>query len=483
MLFLLWKTVRKTDADVFPAVLLSACFCFATFRFKAFGFSALFLSADLLYTLELHIFRTFRLPFSCVADLVLSVTAETNAVEIFSYPKLLNADERILLCLTFILCIPSAFFRPANTPFLKKAAVCLLYFAGLFPSFIHPAFYWAESRFSADKKIAAERRKNHSFRAASSKRSPQNVLFLIGESHRFQEFNAAFPAEKFKNMILFENYISVHHHTTPALQSLLTRKKLHHGEGGFYEKSLFSLFAEAGYDTYFLSYLKKKDGSQSAFSDEANHFINYAKGKKPDDADLLPALKNVLAKRGKKLIVVKMIGAHFNFEDRYPPSFDRFRPSMQSSKLPFTAENKNALMNTYKNAVAYSADIIKRIAETAENIPESTLMSFSSDHGLCIYDKELYILPDCKNAFHIPWFLTFNEAFAEQVSPERLETLRSRRHVPLTAEYVFETVVSLSGIKYPDADERFDASSNAAVLNAPRKVKALPLIPVLYENL
>ena len=463
--------------------MLSACFCFATFRFKAFGFSALFLSADLLYTLELHIFRTFRLPFSCVADLVLSVTAETNAVELFSYPKFLNADERILLCLTFILCIPSAFFRPANTPFLKKAAVCLLYFAGLFPSFIHPAFYWAESRFSADKKIAAERRKNHSFRAASSKRSPQNVLFLIGESHRFQEFNAAFPAEKFKNMILFENYISVHHHTTPALQSLLTRKKLHHGEGGFYEKSLFSLFAEAGYDTYFLSYLKKKDGSQSAFSDEANHFINYAKGKKPDDADLLPALKNVLAKRGKKLIVIKMIGAHFNFEDRYPPSFDRFRPSMQSSKLPFTAENKNALMNTYKNAVAYSADIIKRIAETAENIPESTLMSFSSDHGLCIYDKELYILPDCKNAFHIPWFLTFNEAFAEQVSPERLETLRSRRHVPLTAEYVFETVVSLSGIKYPDADGHFDASSDTAVLNAPRKVKALPLIPVLYEAL
>lgn len=483
LLFLLWKTVRKTDADIFPALLLSFCFCFAAFRFHAVGFSALFLSAGLLHTLELHIFRTFRLPFSCAADLVLSVTAETNAVEIFSYPKLLNADERILLCLTFLLCIPAAFYRPAGTDFRKKAAVFLLYSACLFPSFIRPAFYWAQSRFSADEKIAAERRKNHSFRAAPSERSPQNVLFLIGESHRFQEFNAAFPAEKFKNMILFENYISVHHHTTPALQSLLTRKKLHHGGSGFYEKSVFSLFTEAGYDTYYLSYLKKEDGSHRAFSKEANHFINYAKGKKPDDADLLPVLKNILSKREKKLIVVKMIGVHFNFEDRYPPSFDRLRPSMQSSKLPFTAENKNALTNTYKNAVAYSADIIKRITETAENIPESTLISFSSDHGLCIYDKKLYILPDCKNAFHIPWFLTFNDAFKKRADPERLATLRSRRRAPLTSEFVFETIVSLADIRYPDADKRFDASSNAAVLKAPRKVKALPVPPVLYEGL
>lgn len=462
---------------------MSFCFSFAAFRFRSLSFSALFLSADLFNILELHIFRTFRQPFAQTADLILSVTAETNAREIFSYLKLLNGDERAWTLLTFLLCATAAFYRPAPTFFYKKAAVFLLYSACLFPRLIYPAFYWAESRFSADEKINAERKKNHSFRAVSSERSAQNVLFLIGESHRFPEFNNAFSEKKFKNLILFDNYISVHHHTTPALQSLLSRKKLYHGAGGFYEKSLISLFAEAGYDTYFLSYLKKEDGSHSLFSEEARHYINYAKGKKPDDADLLPVLKNILSKREKKLIVIKMIGVHFNFEDRYPPAYDRLRPSMQSAKLPFTAENKITLTNTYKNAVAYSVRLIERIVKMTESLPESTLMSFSSDHGLCIYDKKLYILPDCKNAFHIPWFLTFNDAFAKQADHERLKTLRSRKHAPLTSEFAFETLLSLAGIKYPDADERFDDSSNAAVPTAPRKVKALPLPPVLYEEL
>lgn len=410
---------------------------------------------------------------------MLSVASEANKNEVYSYLKLLNDSEISFIFISFFICVPAAFFKPKNVFRRTKTLIYGLFVLSVYPNFISPTFYWAQSTFREKRFI---RQESILFHPQTSGHSPENILFIIGESHRFKEFIRYFPSDKFKNLILFDDYISVHHHTTPALQSLLFRKKLSH-INRIHEKSLISLFNEAGYDTYFLSYLKKEDGSQAAFSGEATHFINYSKGEKPDDIDLLAILKKLLSKNEKKLIVVKMIGVHFNFEDRYPPEYDVLRPSMQSSKIDPEAKNKETLLNTYKNAMSYSGNIIEHIVEMIENTQKSTLMSFSSDHGLCIYDNRLYILPDCKNAFHIPWFIAFNDAFAKQADTERMKTLRSRMHSPLTAEFVFETLVSLSGLTYPDADLRFDATHPEAVVQTPRKVKALSMMPVSYENL
>ena len=433
--------------------------------------------------MSLHVFRTFRQPFSEVADLVLGVTSEANFLEIFSYIKFLKNEEILFTVISALSLFPAYFYKPVKNRLYKNLFISFLFFFALTPDFIFPALYWTAKNFSIDEALMQKQKEKHSFSSYASEKSPENVLFVIGESHRFKEFDIFFKRETFKNLILFNNFISVHHHTTPALKTLLSRKKLSDAGFGFREKSILSLFREAGYKTYFFSYLGKEDSSQSDFSAEADIFVNYAKGKRPDDIYVLPFLKELLLKKGKKFIVVKMIGTHFNFEDRYPSDYDFLKPSFKSEKLPPTAENKTALINTYKNAMAYSVNIIHEMIKAVHFSPNGTLMSFSSDHGLCIYDKRLYVLPDCKNAFHIPWFLTFNDAYAEHADLTKFNLAEQRKNTALTAEFVFETIVSLSNIRYPTRQKEFDITTQDLSFPENRKVKALPLRPISYEEL
>lgn len=452
---------------------------FFSFRF----FSSFSLALNLINILSIHVFRTFRRPFSEVADLVLSVTSETNFLEVLSYVKFLKNGEFSFIAISIISLLPAYFYNSFKNNFYKNLFISFLFLVSLTPTFIFPTLYWLKQNISVDEELMKKQKKKHYFFSYSSKNSPQNVLFVIGESHRFDEFKIFFEKKLFKNLILFKNYISVQHHTTPALKSLLSRKKLFHSGLGFYEKSLLSLFREAGYKTYFFSYLDKEDSSQSDFSTEADIFVNYAKGKRPDDIYVLPFLKELLLKKEKKFIVVKMIGTHFNFEDRYPSGYDFLKPSFKSEKLTPTIENKIALNNTYKNAMAYSVSIIHKMIETVHSSPYSTLMSFSSDHGICIYDNQLYVLPDCKNAFHIPWFLTFNASYKKQIDVEKFNRVRKRKNMPLTAEFVFETIVSLSNIEYPSRQKEFDITTEKILFPQNRKVKSLPVRPTSYDNL
>ena len=276
----------------------------------------------------------------------------------------------------------------------------------------------------------------------------------------------------------------------------------------FSEKSLFTLFEEAGYETYFLHYTDSSNITEknklSFVYNDARHFINFAS---PDDAFHDIRIHNELNKilendKRKKLIVIKMVGVHIDFQHRYPKEYDIRKPSLKEeaskSKLwnnirsvfkisppPLTLpENKQAALNTYKNAMDYSVEIIKTLLDLSKQQKEATLTMFGSDHGICIFEKGTFQLPpNCQEAFHIPVLFHLNPALRKNSDSEKLKTLSCNIDKPLTQEYLFETIASLAGISYPAANKEYDLTAKCHPSSVKRKIGTFKGAPAVYEDL
>lgn len=429
-----------------------------------------------------HLIRLFKHPFAPISDNILPLIFNANRHEVFSWLRCFSPGEVLL----FFLAVSGGIFCLYSKPSRHNRGLCftgfLLFCCVPLRPYALPVGTFLKERSSLSNRSVLNEHARFRFHASNRDNSAHTVLLLIGETHRYEDFWKAFPIKKFPNLVSFQNMISLYPNTIPSLPLLFSRKKFGYASPYFHEKSVFSLFHEAGYDTYFLSYLPKDNGTHAFFAKEAKHYINYAPDQAPDDKDMFPYLKKILENKSKKLIVVKMIGVHFHFEDRYPSEYDLRRPSFRSRKgLKARVENKVPLLNTYKNAMDYSVSLVARAAEEINRLPEPAFMLFSSDHGFCIFDRELYGFPDCKEGYHIPYFIMANASYAGASS--KTENLRQKSRLPLTQEYTFETVASLAGIHFPSADPRYDLTAgNNPELPQKRRVKTFSVMPVYYED-
>ena len=209
--------------------------------------------------------------------------------------------------------------------------------------------------------------------------------------------------------------------------------------------------------------------NQSAIYSEADHFIRYDKGINPDaDEKILPVLDDILEnKKGKKLIVIKMLGVHVDFVFRYPDeNLSTFRRYLYQLKK----KTKEAEMYHYNKAISYSAGIIAKIMKTAENRSEPAMLLFSSDHGICIFDKGYFQTPaTCRNGYHIPAMVLLNPALSALTLQKAKDTLKCNENMPLTEDYYFETIAALSGISYPKADKSYDLTEVCDPLNGQKR--------------
>ena len=176
-----------------------------------------------------------------------------------------------------------------------------------------------------------------------------------------------------------------------------------------------------------------------------------------------------------------MIGAHINFSERYPdPDFSAFERFLASVK-PKTKERE---MYHYNKAVSYSAGVIEDIMEKIEHYAKPSLLLFSSDHGICIFDKGTFHIPaNCQNAFHIPAMILLNPALSAK-TPRRIKNnLACNENKPLTEEYYFETVASLAGISYPAADGQYDLTKKCDPLHGKTRPVYIAGKKAFYEDL
>jgi glucan phosphoethanolaminetransferase (alkaline phosphatase superfamily) len=128
-------------------------------------------------------------------------------------------------------------------------------------------------------------------------------------------------------------------------------------------------------------------------------------------------------------------------------------------------------VNTYKNAMSFNAAFFDKVAMRVRDNPPPSFMIFLSDHGIINYDdgKNTYF-GATKSNFHIPCFIYGNQAFRKQLPAEKAQALAEHRNMPISNTYIFDTIVSLAGIQYPEQREELDLTSPKATPALERKV-------------
>ena len=443
----------------------------------------------LLLLTDFHLYRSYGLSLFGIGEQVAALIADTNKAEVFEYLARAGCAEWGALLFTAVISCFVPFYAPVwkNIPEKWLRAIiltlCISYPFG-YISHLYPA---VQSEFASERNGILAKAAAFRFNPEKKRHKADTVVILIGETHRQTEFHPAFDkyASHFQTLYRFSDMISPFSGTLNAVPIILSRKKGRDHFNFFYEKSLFSLFGEAGYSTYFVHYIDNSSelNGLNFIYREADRFIKYAKKVTPEtDEGILPILDGILKNpERKKLIVIKMIGVHINFSFRYPdPDFSRLQRILSVMKRK-TPEME---MYHYKKAVDYSAGIIAGVMERIEKRPEPSMLLFSSDHGICIFDKGYFHLPaTCQNAFHIPAMILLNPALTKATSNEAKNNLACNRDKPLTQEYYFETVATLAGISYPAADSNYDLTRICDPLKGKKRPVSTDFGTAAYENL
>jgi glucan phosphoethanolaminetransferase (alkaline phosphatase superfamily) len=226
--------------------------------------------------------------------------------------------------------------------------------------------------------------------------------------------------------------------------------------------NLLDLAKEAGYST---SWLVNQDiGVTIQMGISADH-LEYPPDPKPSlfgslvrDAALLPAYRRELARSGNsRLIAMHVMGSHWEYYRRYPPSFERFGDAhgLNAISLGFNrAEVRKALVEAYDNSVLYTDWFMQQVIEGARSLKVPATVTFIPDHGegLALLDNGVTGHGDPTyqpSQFQIPAFIWVNDAY-RQAHPQIVAALMHNASAEIRSHNVFYAMADLMGITWPD---------------------------------
>ncbi|PWF55407.1 phosphoethanolamine transferase [Massilia glaciei] len=323
------------------------------------------------------------------------------------------------------------------------------------------------------KHLAALSERSSKFSFGARQRNPdlepEIVVMVIGESSRFDRWSLNGYARQTNpllaresNLLMLPDVVTAVSATRLSVPVIISRKPAMQSlKDGFAEKSFLSAYREAGFKTWWLSNqvsFGKFDTPVSVFAKEADvtAFLNLGGfGDNANyDQDLFAPLAGAIADAApKKLIVLHTLGSHWNYSQRHPKQFDRFRPSLYGVDKPAYTDIriKQQLNNSYDNTILYTdwflANVIGQIKQTGQ----TGAMLYVADHGQTLYDNSCKLAfhgHNTKYEFHVPALLWYSDRYQER-RPGKVVQLKRHHKARLSTENMFHTLLDLAEIGYP----------------------------------
>ena len=148
----------------------------------------------------------------------------------------------------------------------------------------------------------------------------------------------------------------------------------------------------------------------------------------------------------KSLVVVHLMGSHASYSDRYPKSFNLW--------------GNRKKIDTYDNSVAYTDFVLNQIYLWASKQPNFMSLIYLSDHSEAV-DKNLS--HDASqfdwDMTEIPMFIDFSEDFSRS-HPALLQALKNNKDKPFTNDMLYDTLISILGIKTSFHNQENDLTSS-----------------------
>lgn len=299
-----------------------------------------------------------------------------------------------------------------------------------------------------------------------------------------------------KGLVVFDNVTSNADITILSLPMALTRARPSSFDITYSQTSILSLLRQAGYRVYWISNqgrYGRNNSPVSVIASEANRTSFpedlYSSGSTDVyDSNLVSRLADVLRRTKSRKVVVflHMMGSHFDYRDRYPPSFDVFRGS-QGILRPLSAW-QTQLVDEYDNSVRFTDSVLSQVIEQLKACDCRAGMVYFSDHGERLFDGGSAD-HDYGHGFptvspyeiEIPFFMYLSKPYRAE-NPQLVTQLAANTHEPAQLDSLFETIVDLTGVTYDgrEANRSLFSPSYApphalSVLNVFEKRISLPL--------
>jgi len=209
--------------------------------------------------------------------------------------------------------------------------------------------------------------------------------------------------------------------------------------------NIVDVFNKAGLKTYWLSNqrpISYHDNAISSIASQASYFKFY--NHKIDkhttvlDEVMLPRYNEILDEEGRKVIFIRLIGTHFDYDKRYPPSFNKFIGEKKSKEE--TAKNH------YDNAVLYNDYIIHSLLSELKIREGKSTLIYLSDHGENVYEEGDFLgrleTNVKKNMLDIPFLVWTSKDFE---FPEDFEYVPNRKFM---TDHLYDSMGHLFGVRH-----------------------------------
>ncbi|MEG1940754.1 MAG: phosphoethanolamine transferase [Eubacterium sp.] len=298
---------------------------------------------------------------------------------------------------------------------------------------------------------------------SKSSESPLISIFFIGESLRSDHspingyFRNTMPYLKNeKNAIVFPKVLSYATSTIPCVENIL-KGHLTNKPGKNYS-AFTHIFKKHGFKVFtisdelngnvFLSYRINKT-LQGSIDSQYHNIL--------DIKSLEDQIKIILNDSSpKKLILINTVGSHFPYN--WLPSPKIFSPC-DFTETKELSHQKNALINAYDNTIIYTDTLWKMIFNLCENSP--TLLLYASDHGQSLGENNIFMHGGEMNVEEqrIPFFFIWMSDSYLLNNSTSASILNKNKNKLISHEYIFSSILSMSGIKSEAQEKEFDITN------------------------
>ncbi|SKB87761.1 Phosphoethanolamine transferase for glucans (OPG), alkaline phosphatase superfamily [Soonwooa buanensis] len=319
------------------------------------------------------------------------------------------------------------------------------------------------------------------------KESKQIFILVLGETARQENFGlygyhrpTTPKLSKEKNLVAFDNVYSAATLTIQSIPQVITRANPDHIDLQYKEKNIIDAFKEAGFYTAWID----NQNMLIPITKRINNIVDFhynTKTQNVQDMEAIPIIKQVLNNTDNKkaLIVIHSMGSHFRYSNRYPDSFDIYKPSISKTGYDnINIKNKEALVNSYDNSIVYTDHFLASIISLLndEKSAESCML-YLSDHGENLYDdgKKLIfhgsIQPNI-HEYHIP-YLVWTSDFYNKENPNIVENLSKNKSKKASSTSTFSTFLNMANIRYDNSDSEQINNLASDQYNEPKNRKIL----------
>ncbi|GMB92979.1 phosphoethanolamine transferase [Helicobacter bizzozeronii] len=253
---------------------------------------------------------------------------------------------------------------------------------------------------------------------------------------------------------MFKDTISPFAHTGAALQVLLNYSDVeNHSVPWYHQKNIGDIFNTAGYKTFWLDNQEREQlATTNVFSLLSDRFGEriWTNSGGYDQALIDTFNTRIKAQLGiKNLILFHLVGSHFIYSERFPPSFAKFHiKDILYQGLHVQNDKDKQIIADYVNSIYYTDHILKEIFDLFKD--KDAIIFYISDHAQDNFESTTTYAHRCSTyGVEIPFIVYVTDIF-KQKHPDKVKAIAGAVDKPFMADDLIHSLLPLVGIHTKD---------------------------------